>query len=248
MGLAPSTRTRIAAVALALPLVGASVVFLTVSAQAQTPSGVAATAANKFNPDSLTVPAGTKVTWTNEGGFHSVVGGDGTEDPASPIGNNPLPDPSAKVEVTFDKPGTYKYYCEPHVSLGMKGEIIVTAAGSGAAPAPSGPTTAPTAPPGGSGAPRPDANPSDADPAQVDPGVVEASNSDGPGGSEEEGSSDIPGSTAEDNPALKEIEEQRAADEGKLGGYDALLTASSAALLALCVAIFASTRPRRTTK
>lgn len=28
-------------------------------------------------------------------------------------------------EVTFDKPGTYYYVCQPHVDLGMKGKVIV---------------------------------------------------------------------------------------------------------------------------
>ncbi|HVE63678.1 MAG TPA: plastocyanin/azurin family copper-binding protein [Mycobacteriales bacterium] len=260
MGLAPSTRTRIAAAVLALPLLAGSVALTATAVSAQgAPAGVQATNALKFEPASLTVPVGTEVTWTNEGIFHTVTGGaDGTEDPSSPIGNGTLADASSTYAVTFDKPGTFPYFCQPHISSGMKGEIVVTAAGGGAAPAPggsgapapapTGPTTAASAPQSPSGAPRPDANPSDADPAQVDPGNVQSSDDSGPGGGDEEGSSDIPGSTAEDNPALKAIDAQRAADKGKLGGFNALLAASTAALLALCVAIFASTRPRRTTR
>ncbi|WP_336343360.1 plastocyanin/azurin family copper-binding protein [Halalkalicoccus ordinarius] len=28
-------------------------------------------------------------------------------------------------EHTFDSPGVYKYYCTPHVAMGMKGAIFV---------------------------------------------------------------------------------------------------------------------------
>ncbi|MEP7054936.1 MAG: plastocyanin/azurin family copper-binding protein [Actinomycetota bacterium] len=122
------------------------------------PNTVEALIESKFAPDTLTVPVGTTVTWLNKGGSHTVVGGDGVIDPASPIGENPLANEGDKVEKTFDKPGTYPYFCQPHVSLGMKGTIIVTAAAGGAAsspPAPSGSTsetaTPASAAPGASG-------------------------------------------------------------------------------------------------
>ncbi len=80
---------------------------------------------NVFDPAELTVKVGATVTWSNEGSFHTVTGGDGAEDPASPIGNQTLADASATHKVTFDKPGTYQYFCQPHASLGMKGTIVV---------------------------------------------------------------------------------------------------------------------------
>jgi plastocyanin len=84
---------------------------------------VKALVSNKFDPDSLSVKAGTKVTWTAEG-FHSVTSGT----PDKPDASGPM---NAQVgfttySVTFDKPGTYKYFCQPHGSLGMVGEIVVT--------------------------------------------------------------------------------------------------------------------------
>jgi plastocyanin len=85
-------------------------------------NAVKGTPDNKFDPASLEVKVGTKVTWTLEG-VHSVNGGtDGKPDPASPM-QSQIGVPS--YEVTFDKPGTYPYFCLPHFSLGMKGEIVV---------------------------------------------------------------------------------------------------------------------------
>jgi plastocyanin len=82
-------------------------------------------ALNQFDPATLEIKVGDEVTWVSDG-FHTVTGGDnGTPDPASPIGNTPLSAPGQTVKKKFDKPGTYKYFCQPHVSLGMKGEIVV---------------------------------------------------------------------------------------------------------------------------
>jgi len=241
MGLAPRTRTRLAAAVLAVPLLGAPAVLVAAPAGAQAGADVKALGSNRFDPATITVPAGTTVTWTNEDGFHTVTGGDGQADPASPVGKSTLAEAGATARVTFDKPGTYPYFCEPHQSLGMKGEVVVTAAGAGsgsAAPASVDP----------SALPRPDANPSDADPAQVDPGGAQASESAGPGeenAGDEEDHEGVPGSTAKDNLTLEDIEDQRVAKSKQLGGYGGLLAAGSLALLALCVAVFASTRPRR---
>jgi plastocyanin len=90
------------------------------------PGTVTAMPENKFDPAELKVKVGETVTWKNAGGFHTVTGGEpGKADPASPIGDKPLSDPSATHQVTFDKPGTYPYFCQPHGSLGMKGTIVV---------------------------------------------------------------------------------------------------------------------------
>ena len=89
------------------------------------PGTVVATPDNKFEPAELKVKVGEKVTWKNEGGFHTVTGGDSSPDPASPIGDKQLTDASSTHEVTFDKPGSYPYFCQPHAALGMKGTIVV---------------------------------------------------------------------------------------------------------------------------
>jgi plastocyanin len=96
------------------------------SAPAASGNEVKAGPDTKFSPDKLEVKVGTEVTWTNAGGFHTVTGGDGTPDPGSPIGNHPLGNPGDTVKVTFDKPGTYSFFCQPHKDLGMKGQIVVT--------------------------------------------------------------------------------------------------------------------------
>lgn len=76
-----------------------------------------------FSPKSLNVKKGTKVTWTSDG-THSVTSGTaaGGEEPGpmkSQIGS------FKSYAVTFDKAGTFNYFCIPHASVGMQGEIVV---------------------------------------------------------------------------------------------------------------------------
>lgn len=86
-------------------------------------NAVAATAANTFDPKTLAVKVGTKVTWTAQG-YHTVTSGEnGTADPSGPMN---APGGFTTYSVTFSKAGTYKYFCVPHVSLGMTGEIVVS--------------------------------------------------------------------------------------------------------------------------
>jgi len=79
---------------------------------------------NSFNPSTLTVPAGTTVTWQWGPGAanHNVVPV-ATEPPRS---GSPQSAPNTYVH-QFDTPGTYTYYCEVHGSPagGMRGTIIV---------------------------------------------------------------------------------------------------------------------------
>jgi plastocyanin len=70
-----------------------------------------------FTPTTLTVAAGTQVTWTNRDDIpHTVV----TEDKA--IKSNAL-DTDEKFSYTFSKPGTYSYFCSIHPK--MKGTVVV---------------------------------------------------------------------------------------------------------------------------
>ena len=78
---------------------------------------------NRFTPATLTIKKGQKVTWTAQGAHTVTSGTDGTKDANGPM-DSPLPFTS--YSVTFDKAGTYKYFCVPHVSLGMVGEIVVS--------------------------------------------------------------------------------------------------------------------------
>jgi amicyanin len=73
----------------------------------------------KFGPRTLTVTAGTKVTWTNDDSVaHSVNFSSGKI-------NSKTLDQHAKFSHTFSAPGTYKYICAIHPF--MHGTIVVTA-------------------------------------------------------------------------------------------------------------------------
>jgi plastocyanin len=80
-------------------------------------------AGTAFSPKSLTVKAGTTVTWTSDGNHTANSGTPPTVDAKGPI---QAAYGFTTHSVTFDKPGTYKYFCQPHGSLGMVGEIVVT--------------------------------------------------------------------------------------------------------------------------
>jgi plastocyanin len=78
-----------------------------------------------YQPQTLTVPVGTTVTWTNSDGMvHTVTADDGSFDSGS------LADGDTYA-VTFNAPGTYGYYCVPHGApgSGMWGRIVVTDSG-----------------------------------------------------------------------------------------------------------------------
>jgi plastocyanin len=86
-----------------------------------------------FGPVTLTVPAGTTVTWTNRDRFvlgilgmilpiaeipHTVVS---TDDPKT--FKSKVLDTDEKFSFTFNKPGTYSYFCSIHPK--MTGKVIV---------------------------------------------------------------------------------------------------------------------------
>lgn len=75
----------------------------------------------RFSPDELRVEAGTTVRWRNTtSNFHTV-----TPDGHSAWSEWQTAGTGETFEVTFDVPGTYPYYCNPHRSLGMTGTVIV---------------------------------------------------------------------------------------------------------------------------
>ena len=86
-----------------------------------TPTGVRASveiADFAFSPASLTVNAGTTVTWTN----HDSVAHQLQSDSGSAITSDLLQQGDT-VSVTFSTPGTYAYHCSVHPT--MKGTVIV---------------------------------------------------------------------------------------------------------------------------
>lgn len=71
-----------------------------------------------YEPSTLTISVGTTVTWTNEGDVPATVTSpDGLFDSAEIA-------PGGTFRVTFDTPGTFRYFCVPYPH--MKGTIVVT--------------------------------------------------------------------------------------------------------------------------
>ncbi len=66
--------------------------------------------AREYHPYSLTVPLGTKVTWINKDQEEHTVNGDN-----GLFGGN-LPG-LGSYSHTFNEPGTFTYYCEPHPAM-----------------------------------------------------------------------------------------------------------------------------------
>ena len=72
-----------------------------------------------FSPATLTIAAGTRVTWINHDEEpHTVM----SADPKTPFKSAAL-DTNDKFSFVFDKPGTYKYFCTIHTH--MAGTIVV---------------------------------------------------------------------------------------------------------------------------
>lgn len=76
------------------------------------------TMAWRYDPTSLTITAGTTVTWTNSGATSVTV--------TSPDGlfDSEMIAPNASFSYTFDTPGTFRYFCVPYPH--MKGVIVVS--------------------------------------------------------------------------------------------------------------------------
>ncbi|HEY7480689.1 MAG TPA: plastocyanin/azurin family copper-binding protein [Gemmatimonadales bacterium] len=95
----------------------------------------------KYVPDQLTIKSGDVVRFHNvSGGPHnvsfwadSVPGGAadalkaGMPDQMAPLEGSLLTEPNAVYSVNFAKApaGEYKYYCLPHLALGMRGKLTV---------------------------------------------------------------------------------------------------------------------------
>jgi plastocyanin len=70
-----------------------------------------------FGPATITVAAGTTVTWTNRDDIpHTVVADDKTF-------KSKVLDTDEKFSYTFSKPGTYPYFCSVHPK--MTGKVVV---------------------------------------------------------------------------------------------------------------------------
>ena len=70
-----------------------------------------------FGPETITVSAGTTVTWINHDDIpHTVVSDD-------KVFKSKVLDTDEKFSYTFSKPGTYPYFCSIHPK--MTGKVIV---------------------------------------------------------------------------------------------------------------------------
>jgi plastocyanin len=88
-----------------------------VTAADQPPANAEVTIDNfSFGPQTVTVPVGATVTWTNRDDIpHTVVSTDGVF--KSKV------DTDEKFSYTFTKAGTYSYFCSVHPK--MTGKIVV---------------------------------------------------------------------------------------------------------------------------
>ena len=95
---------------------------------------------NRFVPASISIHVGDVVTWTNVSGAHNVVFWSdsipaGTQAilqgkmgaTMGPLTGPLFAAPNATYTVSFAglKAGTYKYYCLPHLALGMRAQVVV---------------------------------------------------------------------------------------------------------------------------
>jgi plastocyanin len=129
---------RLLPLAIAVALLGAGLVLAAgdpAAAQAA-PSRVtiAGTGDNKWDPADATVRPGGTVTFEITGGTtHPVLSGDGSDTAgddrfdASDCGITQMAKVGDSCQVKFPKAGTFPYFCQVHVTQGMKGVITVGA-------------------------------------------------------------------------------------------------------------------------
>lgn len=99
------------------------------------------TTARRYEPTTVTIKKGGTVTFSNDSEEpHSVTAYEGRVPPGAryfSTGDFPseeqardnitggLVQKGDTFEVTLTKPGVYEYFCIPHESQGMKGQIVV---------------------------------------------------------------------------------------------------------------------------
>jgi len=101
-------------------IVGSSLAGGVLEARAQTSSSALAIHNFTFTPQTLTVKAGTTVTWTNKDDTpHGIASADNAFKKSQAL------DTDDSYSFTFATPGTYQYFCYVHPF--MKGTIVVQA-------------------------------------------------------------------------------------------------------------------------
>ncbi len=117
------TRKNVWFASLATPVVIAILLLLagstSVTANDQPSAANAAVTIDNFvfGPQTVTVPVGTTVTWTNSDDIpHTAVSTDG-------VFKSKVMDTDEKFSYTFTNAGTYSYYCSIHPK--MTGKVVV---------------------------------------------------------------------------------------------------------------------------
>ena len=80
-----------------------------------------------FAPPAILVDPGTTVTWewTGEGSGHTVTHEPSAEDAEPAFGSDQMEAAGETFQYTFEAEETFRYFCEPHRSVGMKGVVAV---------------------------------------------------------------------------------------------------------------------------
>ncbi len=108
----------LAAVIVAAVLLLIAALYVSAHAQQPAPASAEVKVDNfSFGPGTLTVAAGTTVTWTNRDDIpHTVVSTDG-------VFKSKVLDTDDKFSFTFTRAGTYPYFCSIHPK--MTGKVVV---------------------------------------------------------------------------------------------------------------------------
>jgi len=107
----------VAVVIIAIALLSAGSPNASASDQPSSPNADVKIDNFRFGPQTVTVPVGGTVTWTNRDETpHTVVSADG-------VFKSKVRDTDEKFSYTFTKAGKYPYYCSVHPK--MTGQIIV---------------------------------------------------------------------------------------------------------------------------
>jgi plastocyanin len=116
------TRRNVRVAGLAMPVIIAMLLLAGAPSVTANDQPAAANAEVKidnfsFGPQTVTVPVGATVTWTNHDDIpHTVVSTDG-------VFKSKVRDTDEKFSYTFAKAGTYPYYCTIHPK--MTGKVVV---------------------------------------------------------------------------------------------------------------------------
>jgi plastocyanin len=83
-----------------------------------------------FGPSSQTLNINDQVTWVGVGGSHTVTSGTGPSDPGvGSLFNAGISGTGQAFTWKADRTGSVDYFCSPHFSFGMTGQLQISASG-----------------------------------------------------------------------------------------------------------------------